>query len=35
MTVFNLVDDIRKFTPTGAKLYSGGKIVLSYKPKND
>ena len=35
MTVFNAFDGVRKFTPTGAKLYSGGKIVLSYKPKND
>ena len=35
MTIFNSLDRIQKFTPTQAKLYSGGKIVLSYKPKND
>ena len=35
MTIFNSLDGIRKFTPIGAKLYSGGKIVLSYEPKND
>lgn len=35
MTIFNSLDRIQKFTPTAAKLYSGGKIVLSYKPKND
>jgi dihydrofolate reductase len=35
MTIFNLLDGIQKFTPIGAKLYPGGKIVLSYKPKND
>ena len=35
MTIFNLLDEIRKFTPIGAKLYSGGKTVLSYKPQND
>jgi len=32
MTIFNSFDGVRKFTPFGAKLYSGGKIVLSYKP---
>jgi dihydrofolate reductase len=35
MNIFNLLDGIQKFTPIGAKLYSGGKTVLSYKPKND
>lgn len=35
MTIFNLLDRIQKFTPIEAKLYSGGKTVLSYKPKND
>lgn len=35
MTIFNSLDEIRKFTPTASKLYSGGKTVLSFKPKND
>ena len=35
MTIFNSLTDIRKFTPIQAKLYPGGKTVLSYKPKND
>ena len=35
MTIFNSLTEIQKFTPTQAKLYPGGKIVLSYKPKND
>ena len=35
LTIFNSLDRIQKFTPTQAKLYSGGKIVLSYKPKSD
>jgi dihydrofolate reductase len=35
MTIFNLLDSVRKFSPVQAKLYTGGKIVLSYKPKND
>lgn len=35
MTIFNLLDGIQKFTPISAKLYAGGKVVLSYKPKND
>ena len=35
MTIFNDPGRIQKFTPTEAKLYPGGKIVLSYKPKND
>src|SRR5258705_7253797 len=35
MAIFNSLDSIQKFTPIQAKLYSGGKTVLSYKPKND
>ena len=35
MTIFNRLDGIRKFTPIEAKLYPGGKTILSYKPKND
>lgn len=35
MTIFNELDRIQQFTPIGAKLYAGGKIVLSYKPKNE
>lgn len=35
MTIFNSIDRIQKFIPTQAKLYSGGKIVLSYIPKNE
>ena len=35
MKIFNSLDSVRKFTPIQAKLYSGGKTVLSYKPKND
>ena len=35
MTIFNSLDGIRKFSPIQAKLYSGGKTVLSYKPIND
>ncbi|MCX6350622.1 MAG: dihydrofolate reductase family protein [Bacteroidetes bacterium] len=35
MTIFNSLDGIQKFTPIDAKLYPGGKTVLSYKPKND
>jgi dihydrofolate reductase len=35
MTIFNSIDRIQKFTPTQAKLYSGGKIVLSYISKNN
>ncbi len=34
MTIFNSLDSIQKFSPIQAKLYSGGKIVLSYKPNN-
>ncbi len=34
MTIFNSLDRIQKLSPTQAKLYSGGKIVLSYKPQN-
>jgi dihydrofolate reductase len=35
MTIFNSLNRIQKFSPIQAKLYPGGKIVLSYKPKND
>lgn len=35
MTIFNSLDKIQKFTPIQSKLYAGGKIVLSYKPKKD
>jgi dihydrofolate reductase len=35
MTIFNSVNGVQKFSPIQAKLYSGGKTVLSYKPKND
>ncbi|CAL1517388.1 dihydrofolate reductase family protein [Chitinophaga sp. MM2321] len=35
MTIFNSLDRVLKFNPTQAKLYPGGKIVLSYEPKND
>ena len=35
MTIFNSLDSIQKFAPIESKLYPGGKIVLSYKPKND
>ncbi len=35
MTIFNSFEHVRKFTPTQAKLYPGGKIVLSYQPKTD
>lgn len=35
MTIFNLLDGVRKFTPIESKLYNGGKTVLSFKPKND
>lgn len=35
MAIFNELDRIQKFTPISAKLYSGGKTVLSYKPQND
>ena len=35
MTIFNSLDRIQKFSPKQAKLYPGGKTVLSYKPKND
>ena len=34
MTIFNSLAGIRKFSPIQAKLYPGGKIVLSYKPIN-
>jgi len=35
MTIFNTFDNVRKFTPIQAKLYPGGKTVLSYRPNND
>lgn len=35
MTIFDSLDRTRKFIPTQAKLYPGGKTVLSYKSKND
>ena len=35
MTIFNSLDRMQKFTPVQAKLYSGGKTVLSFKAKND
>lgn len=35
MTIFNSLDRRQEFTPVEAKLYSGGKTVLIYKPKND
>jgi dihydrofolate reductase len=35
MTIFNSLDSIRKFTPIQSKLFSGGKTVLSFRPKND
>ena len=34
MTIFKSLDRIQKFSPIQSKLYSGGKIVLSYKPIN-
>lgn len=33
MTIFNSPDEIHKFSPIQAKLYPGGKTVLSYQPK--
>lgn len=35
MTIFNSLDRIQKFSPIESKLYSGGKTVLSFKPKNE
>ena len=35
ITIFNSLNGVQKFSPTQAKLYPGGKIVLSYKPKNN
>lgn len=35
VTVFNSLNQIQKFTPIQAKLYSGGKTVLSYKTSSD
>lgn len=33
MTIFNSLDGIHKFTPVQAKLFAGGKTVLSYQSK--
>jgi dihydrofolate reductase len=35
MTIFKSLDRMQKFSPIESRLYSGGKTVLSYKPKND
>ena len=35
MTIFNSLDRTQKFSAIESKLYSGGKTVLTYKPKND
>ncbi len=35
MTIFKSLDRTQKFSAIESKLYSGGKSVLSYKPKND
>lgn len=35
MTIFNSIEGIKKFTITQAKLFPGGKTVLSFKPKID
>ncbi len=35
MTIFNSLGSIQKFTPIQAKLYPGGKTVLSYRANND
>src|SRR5258705_7016200 len=35
LTIFNSLDSIQKFSPIQAKLYKGGKTVLSYKSNND
>ena len=32
MTIFNSFNEIQRFSPIQAKLYPGGKTVLSYKP---
>lgn len=34
MTIFNSINKIREFSPIQAKLYPGGKTVLSYKAKD-
>ena len=31
MTIFNSLNEMQKFSPIQAKLYPGGKTVLSYK----
>jgi dihydrofolate reductase len=35
MTIFNSLNEIQRFSPIQAKLYPGGKTVLSYKPNNE
>ena len=35
MTIFNSLNEIQEFSPIQAKLYPGGKTVLSYKTKNE
>jgi len=35
MTIFNSLNKTQQFTPIESTLYSGGKTVLSFKPKND
>ena len=35
MTIFNSLNEIRKFSPLQARLYPGGKTVLSYETKNE
>jgi dihydrofolate reductase len=35
MTIFKSLDRMQRFLPIQSRLYPGGKIVLSYKPKND
>ena len=34
MTIFNSISDMQEFTPIQARLFPGGKTVLSYRPKN-
>jgi dihydrofolate reductase len=35
MTIFNSLNEVQKFSPVQAKLYPGGKTVLTYKPNNE
>jgi dihydrofolate reductase len=35
MTIFNSLNEIQRFSPIQAKLYPGGKTVLSYKANNE